>query len=895
MRARAFLLLLLFSSVPAFPQCSLTPIFSGQFRASYLDVSVDGNDLWAATGYGLQLFDRTVDPPALIATLAIPGTTRVVRAKNGIAYTGSGSSIYVVRRAGKTLEIVRSTDAGATVNDLLTATYLFAATANGIAQFDIVDVTNPIRTSATLPTSSANVASLSVASSTLYAADGDSTLELFSIASPAAPTKIGTLPSRPSTVAVHATTSRVYASDAFNNTDVFIGGTKASTLSIGSTSLAQISGDELFVATDRKLRAVDFTLASQPVELFLTEIAPTSGTINRISAMQLAGSRLYVAAGDMGLLTYDVSQFTKPHAVHGYAIGAFATPVISGDRGYIADGLGAIREQSISANGDLFTTRTWNGGTRVHDAANNFILTSTSAVLTYSTLISTTPTQLWTATLRAPIRSAVLSGSKAIALLTDDSVWSLNAADAAPVAQQVDLGGAKIIALARSDATLALVESRDSGATSVVRYYADGNLSGTPQTANVSGITTALAVGSGKVAVFAFQGISVISFPLGSTTLLKVTNGLTPIALAFDGTKLLELDNSGFNVWSLTSNQKIRDYRFASFTFGMAIGSQQPIAIVTTSDGAMSIAYNSASEQPQLEPRANGNLYYRKAAASDGRLYLQQPGGAIDIYSTALGSAPHWINTITSSALDFAVSADGVFTMFGSGLIRAYSRDGYQIAETLISEGIDSQPLAIHTAGRAPWVSLSTGCQTAGCEKKTFILDPATLATTMTLNGGIVDLAAPANRVYAIFDLPAEVRIYDLGNNPQHPVIAATRAAEGAPKSIAAANGTVYVLGDVLRPYNESLTPLTTIEPGGTVDTSERIRINGTCSVVTGRTFDPIITGVPGWTAGPVFRIPSATKSLAAAAGRFVVLTDTSIEIWSSTPVTPPKKRHATR
>src|SRR6476661_9253892 len=91
------------SIVPLAAQCNSSLVYSGPFRASYLDLAVDGNDLWAATSYGVQLFDRSVDPPALIASVGVPGITRVVRAVNGAAYAGSGSSVYVIHKSGKTL------------------------------------------------------------------------------------------------------------------------------------------------------------------------------------------------------------------------------------------------------------------------------------------------------------------------------------------------------------------------------------------------------------------------------------------------------------------------------------------------------------------------------------------------------------------------------------------------------------------------------------------------------------------------------------------------------------------------------------------------------------------------------------------------------------------------
>src|SRR6266446_1314570 len=95
-RAAVFLFLLLIPTLPASPQCTQTSVFSDPFRQSFLDLAVDGNDLWAATGYGVALFDRGLDPPAPVATLALSGVTRVVRVQGSYVYAGSGSNVVVL-------------------------------------------------------------------------------------------------------------------------------------------------------------------------------------------------------------------------------------------------------------------------------------------------------------------------------------------------------------------------------------------------------------------------------------------------------------------------------------------------------------------------------------------------------------------------------------------------------------------------------------------------------------------------------------------------------------------------------------------------------------------------------------------------------------------------------
>ena len=104
---------------PALPQCNFVPVFSDPFRSSILDLAIDGNDLWAATSYGIALYDRAVDPPRLVASIAVPGTTRIVRTGNGVIYAGSGNAIAVVRKSGRGLQLIRIIDAGGVPWDAL--------------------------------------------------------------------------------------------------------------------------------------------------------------------------------------------------------------------------------------------------------------------------------------------------------------------------------------------------------------------------------------------------------------------------------------------------------------------------------------------------------------------------------------------------------------------------------------------------------------------------------------------------------------------------------------------------------------------------------------------------------------------------------------------------------
>jgi len=267
--ARVLAVLLIVLASPIFPQCNFTPVLSDPFRSSILDLAIDGNDLWAATSYGLALFDRSVDPPRLTATLAVPGTTRVIRLGNSLVYAGSGNSIAVVRKNGRALQLVRMVDAGAPVNDLLVTTLaIFVATKNGVAQYSLVDPTNP---ASPVAVSNAATSSLALMGSTLYAAES-SRVSLFTISPTVQPS--GAI-SPPTTVtAVHANNGKVFISTPID-THVFIGLTEAGSVPFSLISIAPISGDAVFAAsTDRTLRAINFTAPGTPIDLFRDDLPP---------------------------------------------------------------------------------------------------------------------------------------------------------------------------------------------------------------------------------------------------------------------------------------------------------------------------------------------------------------------------------------------------------------------------------------------------------------------------------------------------------------------------------------------------------------------------------------------------------------------------------------------
>ncbi len=906
-RVKAVVLLSLLLAVDAIAQCNFSPVFSGELRASALDLFLDGNDLWVATSYGIALYDHGVDPPALVASIPVPGVTRVVRAANGTAYVGSGSSIYVVRKSGKTLQNVRGVDAGATVNDIVfTTTDLYVATANGLAQYDLLDPTTPKKTTASLATSSPTVTSLTTIGSTLYAADNDSTIEVFSFSIPTLVQKIGTINSLARPTSVKTSDNRLYVSDG-QQTEIFAGTganmSHLSTLSFGSTSLATISGDLVAAAgNDRRLRVFDLTLAGQPVELFRDELAATAGSINRITGLWTTTGRLFVAAGDLGLLTFDSTVFNAAFPVRAYPTGPTTSVFSLGTSAFFSKAAGGLTEFIIGSTGSLTPGRSWDAShtSTIHDGGNGFILTSSGSTLTYWTVTSQSPVAVSVANLRANVHSAIVVGSTAFAVLDDRSLWSVDLTQSTATPQAIPISGAKPSLIAHDGNSIAVADLRDDGTTAIL-FFSTPDLTATPKQQIVPGTTTSGLTVTGSTAyVFTFQGITQVSFDgIPSTTVLPASGVDFAHQLLQRNTFVYELTDGGVSGYTLARNVISLRTAIPGEAVAMHSAPGSNLMMVATAEGVASMSLTTAAGMPPAPfSTANGNAFYKKIAAADDRVLLVD-GRGVDYFTGSL----HYLDSIRNSALvDAGVTADTIATLTTAGVVTAYSTAGVQRAQITLSEGTDAQPLAVHSAGGALWISLEKGCLTTGCEEKTLVYD-SKLNQTASFPGGVVDVVTSGARAYVITDLPAEVRIYNIAD-ALHPVQLATIPAEGSRpvQSIAfGGDGVVYVLGDKL--YGYSSTSLSKVseqlgsyvnDPAGIVAyVDQRVRIDGNCGLVTGRTFNPSLYGVAAtWAAASTPLVPAAVRSVAQLPGKLLLLTDDSVEVWS-TAATPkaPRRR----
>lgn len=887
-RATAVLLLLLSLSSAAHSQCNWTPRYSGQFRTTAFDVSIDNDFLWLATGYGVQLLRRSGTAVTVLDAIALPGSTRVVRANgSGLAYVGSGTRLYVLRRDGNHLRIVRFAEAGGTINDIQIhqGTDLFVATSKGAAHFQLIPADTPARSNAIFATSGQNVTSIAINGSTLYTADGDSSIEVFNISIPSLSQKTDQIDSVAAATAVHATSDNfLFVSDRFGqNTDVFSGKTRLARLPFGATSFAPSPSRVHVVAgPDRTVRVVDFNNLAQTAELFTSLLPPTDGTDNAIHAIARGGDAVYVAAGDIGLVTFDAAPLARPYPLVSYRGGATTSSVAAGTLAWISNAAGTIAENRIDPLGvSLTLVRSWNAGTNalVHDGDGTALLTSSGATATIWSLAPQTPAASLAVTFPATVKQAILRGSGMVALLSDGTVYT--ASDATP--RKVTLPA--MTSLARHGSSIALMQILDEGKT-VIHHYATGDLGAAARTITLTGAAIGnLALDATRAALFLFNGVNVVDLAGGIATPIAGSNGLYPTQLAFAGDDLLVLSDRVLFVYD---GGKSLAHALQLPANGVGMGVAAPYAAIASSEGTIAALYRRALPETTL---TTSSSFYTKMLADGTRLYLFSRDG-IDIDSTASGDAPQFFNSIrAANIIDFAAAANRIYTLSGGSSVTAYSHAGTALAQVTINEGVDTQPLSITAAGNAVWVSISKGCLSGACERKTLVLDPQTLLVTDSFAGQVVDAATSGTRAYYLTDLPDEIRVANIAD-PLHPAAIASVAAPATARSLAFSNGTVYVLGDKVYAYNEStLTATGTFLSPSTPTNAHQIRIAGSCALVSGRSANPDLYTLPTFAAASAFEVPSPARGIIATPSRVLLLTDHSIEVWTTSANTPSKRR----
>jgi hypothetical protein len=467
-----------------------------------------------------------------------------------------------------------------------------------------------------------------------------------------------------------------------------------------------------------------------------------------------------------------------------------------------------------------------------------------------------------------------------------------------PVAEKVTINGATALnAIARSGNALTYSQINDDGTTTLY-FAASPTILASPSKVTVPGIVGALSLNGSTAAAFSFPGIQLVNFLNGAIAVIPQSNALPARSLGYTGSTIIELTTSSVLLWDATSKTLTRQFTLPSDAVGLDVAdTSTTLADIVTASGVTSVNLTSTSKLPTPVPTPNGNAFYKKVAATDSRVYLFD-GRGVDIFTPAL----HYSGGIRAGGLvDVAANARGFYTLSASAVVTAYSPDGTQLAQSIVSTGMDTESLGIATSGDAVWVAIRQGCVSGGCEEKTLVLDPRTLAQTSVISGGVIDVTTSGSTAIAIFDLPSETRTLNV-SDVLHPTMGASRASEGSkvPTSIAFANNTIYVLGERLYSYSpQALANIGTqfdafTTASGNVYADQRVRTDGTCGVISARAFSPQLYGTSNpaqWSAAGSFDSPSLVRSIASVPGTMYVLTDHSLEVWSTGTLPKPPRR----
>lgn len=922
MRQLALLLTIALSALPSYADttsCTGPRIYSGAFRASVLDVSLDGQRLWAATSYGVTLYDASIDPPAPLGSLALPGATTRVRAVNGNAFVGSGSRLYVLRENGGEPSVIGSVEVGGTINDLLlVSNYLYAATSTGVVQIDTIVPGTPAVT-ARLATTSGRALSVTRFESTLFAADGDATVEMFSIQVPAFPQRLATFTGLPQSTSVRVAGLNLLVSDG-QQTQMFTVGNPpvkiGSPINVASNALFSYEGAVAFVAgQSRTLRAVDFS--STPAVVFSADLPISRGSINRIEAITGRAGRIYAAAGDMGLATFDVSNFHAPYPQRAVALGSFTSLGRTSNGVVVSRDSGGLTFYSVAANSDLpLSGPTWEPGKTwmVHDSVETTVVASSGRTLSVWNLAGGTAALTSTATFPENVVDAVLVGTRIYAITENASsrtVWQGDIATNPFVPAKVSAGVTLPYFISRSGSAVGIVEITEEGKT-IISYWSTGDLSATPQRVEVEGAATSgLALSAaGRAAVATFLGISIVQFPAGTVTVIpNVPPGRD---LAFDGerllfatdTRLLQFETATATqsgVWSLPATA-------SRLQVGPATGN---LMYALTDEGIVSVRPASVGNVPALVAAPVSNRYYRDLAVGGGHLVLAD-GAKLDVFLTRVNGAPSFAGSVELPFAPVAIAADAesVFALSANGRVVAYGYGGVEKRAATFDEGADASFQNMRLVAGALHVTILRGCSVGACEKKTLVLDPGSLAQTAVYAGGLVDAVVDGSTAWVLVDSPNELRRLNV-SDPLHPSTSASQSlalTNPAQLPIAlgrsAATGLVYVLGAKLTAYDEGSLVLKgemleafVEDPSGRVGyLDQRLSVAGSCVVVSGRAFSPQVATLINPTTVSAFtslQVPAAGKRMVVQDGVTYVLTDYSLEVYSQKPA--PARRRGVR
>jgi hypothetical protein len=888
------ILLLLTSAAPA---DELHRGFSHDFRHPALDLALIDGNLWVARGYGVTLHSTEV-PPRPLAKIALTGTTTTVTANRDRAWIRSGRDLISASWDGRSIVLEQSIPFDDPVHDMVASNgYLYLATSSGIVQID-PDFPDSRRT---LSTSSGFAVSLFADHRTLWAADGDDTIEVYTIEHPSLPQQIGTIETAvPGPTRVYVSGDLVFVSNG-RETEILAGprppSQSLSTVPFGAASFAFTSGGIAFMAgQDTTVRALDFSVpGGPPAILFEERIPPSAGPFNRISAIAAVPGRVFVAAGDAGLHTWDTAAFKPPFPL-------VKTPLPR------ADSLASVTESRVvtsgssdfprvyqtSASGGLTEHARWEShpGTRVRDAsADRVLLSAGSSVRIVS---PSSGVLVREQSMGAVVVSAVLTGKEVWAVLGDRTLRKLDLDDPQSVPEIVTPEGAEPTFIDRNAGRtkLALGSIRNDGTTTV--HLIDPAAPGSPPSMTVEGAATSgAALTSDTVAIATFRGLSLLMIEEGDERLAPLGAGIVPLDLAAAGDEILVLASTAIQRRRTGDGALIEEIPIHSAGLAVSATPSGSHALIGASDAIYLLDLETASRSPVSIAAPTSSRYFTGMTVSNGVLHLLERDvvESIPIVSGALSNLMR-TTVIEGGAVGIAAVDAGFCALDTRGSVRCFDGAAQPIASGSIPALEDASFLRIHGLGDTVWVSLLEGCFSGSCRKRTAVahLTGGSLPVVAGIEGEVVDLDRDGDRLAVVTELPRELRIYALAEGSTAPSLLASRPIdhEVAAAALDLSRQSVYLLGmrltvfdsGSLEPSAELLEPFT--PSAGMSLRDQDLFVDGSRALIIGRSELPMLFELESgtdWVARGAIPLPSVARRAGMWDEFVIILTAHSVEI----------------
>lgn len=806
-RSLAALVLLLLAPV-AYAGCPTRLASSTISRLPALDVAVWGNEVWVATGYGVQIFDGAAAPVTPRFSLSLTGHSGSIEVIEGLGFVASDTRVDVVFKGTERLEVLATVDTGAMISELVYfPPYLYALASNGAHRIDVSAPAAPRLVQPAITTSSGPAVGIVQYGSSLYVADGDTTLEVYSANPAGNPQKLGQVATTRAN-GVASDGERLYVSDNVS-TEIYAGtGTTLTRLGTAagfpSLNTSAISGAVMYTSgLDRTIRAVDFISPQSPVTLWEARIPISAGATNRVLGIASTFDRLFVAGGDAGLQAWNTSSFKSPFPVRltgsdpVSSVFSFGNVVVAS----LTDG--GLTRYSQTTAGVLSSAKTWDTGMQsiVHDGNSMRILVSSGNMLRLIDLVPVNPAEVRSAFLPAEIRSAVLVDPVAYAALADGSLWRIDLSAFDPVPVPVTPAGVRASFVERGGAAIAIAELLDSGETRI-HYSPTGNPAAITRVATVPGLATAgIALSNGgTAAALTFSGLRFVDFNGAQPSIRLVDPTAQPaVALSATATDVFVLRSDSVEKWSIASGTRIRSTALPSPASSIHVRPESP-ALVSIGSGGGVMSYAPAAElnQPLAMSLLPQGARFDRRIASDGRRLFFFDGRQLETSVINANGAPGPRRSFdTTPIVDFAIVGSAVMTLESGGRVRALSQAG-QVISTLQLPGANIVVRSIVSVADRAWVTYSRGCGAGECEDRVAVLHLAggNLVETASLPGLLIDVALAGPVAYALFERPAEVAVISLAD-PSHPMPLRSWASSGAPVSIAGTSSAVYVRGEL--------------------------------------------------------------------------------------------------